>query len=179
MTIYTKKGDKGKTTLFSSETSQGALISKDSLEIGAIGAIDEVNSYLGTISFSKEPELKKTIEKLQEELFTIGSILAGANLRFYSTKTKYLERQIDKMQKKLPVIKHFIFPGGTSLGSQLYFARALVRKAEREVITLNRKEEIKPQILIYLNRLSDFLFVLARIVNKSCGVKEKYWQGAK
>jgi cob(I)alamin adenosyltransferase len=179
MTIYTKKGDKGKTTLFNSKTSQKVLVAKDSLKINAIGAIDEVNSYLGIISFNEEPELKKTIEKLQEELFTIGSILAGANLRFYATKTKYLEGQIDKMQRKLPAIKHFILPGGTLIGSQLYFARALVRKAERAVVTLNKKEEVKPQILVYLNRLSDFLFVLARAVNQSRGVKEKYWQGAK
>lgn len=179
MTIYTKKGDKGETTLFNSKTSQSVLVTKDSLEIDAIGAIDEVNSYLGVVSFNKEPGLNKIIEKLQEELFTIGSILAGANLRFYSTKTKYLEKEIDKMQRKLPKIKHFILPGGALAGAQLYFARALVRKAERAVVALNNKEEIKPEILIYLNRLSDFLFVLARTVNQSCGVKEKYWQGAK
>ncbi len=179
MTIYTKKGDKGETTLFNSKTSQRVLAAKDSLKINTIGAIDEVNSYLGTISCNKEPGLKKIIEKLQGELFTIGSILAGANLRFYSTKTKHLEKQIDKMQRKLPVIKHFILPGGTLIGSQLHFARTLVRRAERAVVTLNKKEEIKPQILIYLNRLSDFLFVLARTVNQSRGVEEKYWQGAK
>jgi cob(I)alamin adenosyltransferase len=179
MTIYTKKGDRGKTTLFKSKTSQRELVAKDSLKISAIGAIDEVNSYLGTISFNKEAGLEKVIEKLQRELFTIGSVLAGANLRFYSTKTKYLEKEIDKMQRKLPKIKHFILPGGTQIGAQLYFARALVRKAERAAVALNKKEEIKPQILTYLNRLSDFLFVLARTVNKSRGVKEKYWQGAK
>ena len=179
MTIYTKKGDKGETTLFNSKTSRKALVTKDSLKINAIGAIDEVNSYLGIISFNGEPGLKRIIEKLQEELFAIGSILAGADLRFYSTKTKYLEKQIDKMQRKLPTIKHFVLPGGALIGAQLYFARALIRKAERAVVALSKKEEIKPQILIYLNRLSDFLFVLARTVNKSRGVKEKYWQGAK
>lgn len=179
MAIYTKKGDKGKTALFNSKTSQRALVAKDSLIISAIGAIDEVNSYLGIISFSEKPGLEKIVEKLQGELFTIGSILAGANLRFYSTKTKYLEREIDKMQKKLPAVKHFIFPGGTLIGAQLYFARALARRAERAVVTLNKKEEIKPQILAYLNRLSDFLFVLARMVNHNRGAKEKFWQGAK
>ena len=179
MTIYTKKGDKGETTLFNGKTSQKVLVAKDSLKISAIGAIDEVNSYLGIISFNEEPELKKTIEKLQRELFTIGSILAGANLRFYATKTKYLEKQIDKMQRKLPTIKHFILPGGTLTGAQLYFARALTRRAERAIVALNKKEKTKPQILVYLNRLSDFLFVLARIVNQSCGIKENFWQGAK
>ncbi|RLC32960.1 cob(I)yrinic acid a,c-diamide adenosyltransferase [Candidatus Woesebacteria bacterium] len=179
MTIYTKKGDKGETALFNSKTSQRMLVAKDSLEIDAIGAIDEVNSYLGTISFNEEPGLKKIIEKLQGELFTIGSILAGTNLRFYSTKAKYLEKQIDEMQRRLPVIKHFILPGGTFMGSQLHFARALTRRAERAVVTLNNKEEIKPQILIYLNRLSDFFFVLARMTNHNHGAKEKYWQGAK
>lgn len=179
MTIYTKKGDRGETTLFSDKTSRGVLVAKDSLKIDAIGAIDEASSYLGITSFDKEPELKKIIEKLQEELFTIGSILAGADLRFYSTKTKYLEKEIDKMQKKLPKIEHFILLGGTLIGSQLYFARALIRRAERAVVALNKKEEIKPQILIYLNRLSDFLYILARTANHNRGVREKYWQGAK
>ena len=179
MAIYTKIGDKGETTLFNSKTSRKVMVAKDSLKIDALGAIDEVNSYLGIISFSEEPGLKRTIEKLQEELFTIGSILVGANLRFYSTKTKYLERQIDKMQRKLPVVNHFILPGGTPIGAQLYFARALARKAERAIVALNKKEKIKPQVLVYLNRLSDFLYVLARTVNYDRGAKEKFWQGAK
>ena len=179
MAIYTKKGDKGKTTLFNGKTSQKTLVAKDSLKISAIGVIDEVNSYLGIISSSGKPELKRIIEKIQKELFTMGSIIAGADLRFYSTKTKYLEKQIDKMQRKLPAIKHFILPGGTQIGAQLYFARALARKAERVIVALNKKEEIKPQILVYLNRLSDFLYVLARTVNHNRGVKEKFWQGAK
>jgi cob(I)alamin adenosyltransferase len=119
------------------------------------------------------------IEKIQRDLFTIGSILAGANLRFYSTKTKYLEKEMDKMQRKLLKINHFILPGGISTGAQLYFARALARKAERAVVALNNKQEIRPQILVYLNRLSDFLFVLARTTNYNHGAKEKYWQGAK
>ncbi len=179
MAIYTKKGDKGETALFNSKTSQRALVAKDSLIISAIGAIDEANSYLGIISINEEFGMKKIIEKLQKELFTIGSILAGTNLRFYATKTKYLEGEIDKMQRKLPAIKHFILPGGTLAGAQLYFARALIRKAERAVVALNKEEEIKPQVLTYLNRLSDFLFVLARTANYNHGVKEKYWQGAK
>lgn len=179
MAIYTKKGDKGKTTLFSGKTPSKVSVAKNSLRICAIGAIDETNSYLGIVLSSSGPGLKKTIEKIQEELFVIGSILAGANLRFYSTKTKHLEKQIDKMQGKLPVVNHFILSGGTSTGAQLYFARALVRKAERAVVALNEKEEIKPQILVYLNRLSDFLYVFARTINYDHKAKEKIWQGTK
>ena len=179
MAIYTKKGDKGETTLLSSKGSPKTVVTKDSLRICAIGEIDEANSYLGIILSSSEPGFRKIIEKIQEELFTIGSILAGANLRFYSTKTKYLEKQIDKMEKTLPVVNHFILPGGTPTGAQLYYARALVRKAERVVIALNEKEEIKPEVIVYLNRLSDFLYILARTANHDHDAKEKIWQGAK
>ena len=179
MAIYTKRGDKGETTLFSSKGSPKTVVTKGSLRICAIGEMDEANSYLGIILSSSEPEFRKIIEKIQEELFTIGSILAGANLRFYSTKTKYLEKQIDKMEEALPAVNHFILPGGTLTGSQLYYARALVRKAERVVIALNKKEEIKPEVIVYLNRLSDFLYILARTVNHDHDAKEKIWQGAK
>ena len=179
MAIYTKIGDKGKTTLFSGKTSSKVSVTKNSLRICAIGAVDEANSYLGVVLSSSEPGLKTTIEKIQEELFITGSILAGTNLRFYSTKTKHLEKQIDKMLEKLPTVNHFILPGGTSTGAQLYFARALVRKAERAVVALNEKEEIRPQVLVYLNRLSDFLYVLARTINHDHKAKEKIWQGTK
>jgi len=171
MPIYTKKGDKGKTGLLGKER-----VSKNSLRIDAIGGIDEANSYLGVINSDASLELKKTLDKIQEELFIIGSILAGANLRFYSTRTKYLEKQIDKIQKKLPVLKNFIFPGGTTKGAQLFFARTLIRRAERTVVALNEKEEVKPQILEYLNRLADCFYALARKVNYEMGGKEEIWK---
>ncbi len=163
MAIYTRKGDKG--------------LAKDSLKIQAIGTIDEVNSFLGVASFGMNLKEKKILEEIQKNLFTIGAILAGANLRFYASKTKKLERQIDKLEKELPPLKNFILPGGSLEGGRLHFARTLVRRAERVIVVFSREEKVKPQILVYLNRLSDFLFVLARKVNYDKGIREEIWKG--
>lgn len=176
MTVYTKKGDKGETTLYHKRSNQKNRVSKSSLRIRAIGAIDEVNSFLGIVVSGAEAKIGKTLKDIQRELFLIGSILAGANLRFYSTKTRRLEKQIDEMDKILPPLKNFIFLGGTGTGAQLHFARSLVRRAEREVVRLGQKEKVKPQILKYLNRLSDFLFMLARKASSDAGVKEEIWK---
>lgn len=163
MVIYSKKGDKG--------------LGKDSLKIQAAGAIDEVNSFLGVASFGINLKEKKILEEIQKDLFTVGAILAGANLRFYANKTKKLEKQIDKLEKELPSLKNFILPGGSLEGARLHFARTLVRRAERAIVVFSREEKVKPQILVYLNRLSDFLFVLARKVNYDKGIREEIWKG--
>lgn len=176
MVIYTKRGDKGETSLLNRLSPQKKRISKASLRIRAIGAVDEVNSFLGIIASNADPELRKILREIQKELFLIGSILAGANLRFYSTKIRRLEKQIDEMDKILPPLKNFIFPGGTEIGAQLHFSRSLTRRAERAVVRLNKKERVKPQIIRYLNRLSDFLFMLARKVNSDGEVKEEIWK---
>lgn len=168
MAIYTKRGDKGKTSLLG--------ISKASSRISAIGTVDEVNSFLGIIASNADPELRKILREIQKELFLIGSSLAGAKLRFYSTRIKRLEKQIDEMDKILPPLKNFIFPGGTEIGAQLHFSRSLVRRAERAVVRLLKKERVKPQIIRYLNRLSDFLFMLARKANSDAGIKEEIWK---
>lgn len=172
MAIYTKKGDKGETSIFNKEKT-----SKDSLKINAIGTIDEVNSYLGVI-ISESPELKKSINEIQKNLFVIGSILAGAPLRFSKAKTRKLERIIDNLEGSLPVLKNFILPGGSKIGANLHFARTLVRRAERAVVSFNSLEAVKPEILVYLNRLSDYLFMLARNENFKEGVKEEVWKGS-
>jgi cob(I)alamin adenosyltransferase len=159
MAIYTKKGDKGETFL----ADHKRQVSKSSLRIRALGAIDELNSYLGTIDNSE-------LKDIQRDLFLIASILAGSNLRFSKTKTKKLETKIDKIEKQLPKLKKFVFPQGP-----LHFARALSRRVEREVVALSKQQKVKPQILTYLNRLSDYLFLLARKVNFDKGIKEKVW----
>lgn len=172
MSIYTKKGDKGKTGLFSSKK----RILKSSLRITAIGSVDEANSFLGVItSFTKDKKLKKNWLLIQEDFFILNSILAGSNLRFGINKTKRLEKQIDLIEKKLPKLRNFIFPGGEKVASMLFYERTLVRKAERKVIRLSKKEKVKPQIIMYLNRLSDYLFVLAREVNYDNKTSEKRW----
>jgi len=179
MAIYTKQGDKGQTTLYSDKSASKVVVKKSALKIDAIGAVDETNSYLGIIGSNSEQKIKEEVERIQKNLFTIGAIIASADLHFNSSKTKYLERQIDEMLKTLPVVKHFVLPGGALMGSQLYYARTLVRKAERVIVALSEKEKIDPQVLAYLNRLSDYLYVLARIVNQDNKVTEKVWQGAK
>lgn len=176
MAIYTKKGDAGDTGLYS-----GKRISKSSLVVQAIGAIDEANSFLGVVnSFSEDSNLTLKIKEVQKNLFKIGSALAGAKAGVSSKATKKLEKEIDRLEGTLPVLKNFILPGGTKEASLLFMARTFVRRAERLVVTLNITEEVRPQILIYLNRLSDYLFMLAREVNFREKIKEEAWRaGAK
>lgn len=170
MAVYTKKGDKGVTSLF-----KGTRVDKSSIRIRTIGTLDEVNSFLGII-LSEALGLKE-LKDIQRNLFSIGSILAGASLRFPKSRTKKLERAIDKIEGKLPVLKNFILPGGFGVGAKLFFARALARKAERSLVALNRKTPLKPEILVYMNRLSDYLFMLAREVNHEEGIVEEAWRG--
>lgn len=173
MAIYTKKGDRGGTGLFGSNR----RCSKDSQVFRTIGAIDELNSYLGVIvSESDDKKLMQQLQTVQGNLLTIGSILAESKLRFTSVQTTKLEKEIDVMEKKLPVLRNFILPGGSEIGAKLHFARSLARKAERSVVRLGKTMTIKPQILSYLNRLSDYLFILARKVNFEVGEKEQVWK---
>jgi cob(I)alamin adenosyltransferase len=173
MDIYTKRGDKGETALFGGKKK----VSKHSLKIKAIGAVDELNSYLGVVvSSSVDVEHIKILNEIQKDLLTIGSILAGSNLRFFKSKTARLERLLDHLEKDLPTLKNFIVPGGTNVAAQLQFARSLARRAEREVVRLNEAEKVKPEIIRYLNRLSDTLFMLARDQNSKMQVTEEVWR---
>lgn len=176
--IYTKKGDKGKTSLFSKHPASATHVSKDSLRIKAIGAIDELDSFLGLAkSFCLDIKLQKIISSLQEDLLTIGSILAGSNLRFSKTKIKKLEKMIDKWEGQLPRLSNFILPGGTPLGAQLHVCRSVARRGEREITSLSEVEKVPDLIKAYMNRLSDFLFMLARLTNSNQKIKEDIWIG--
>ena len=158
----------------------GKRVEKDNVQVVAYGTVDEVNSVLGaSLAFSKETYLKKTIVGIQKDLFTLGSILAGSNLRFGSVKTKKLERIIDRLEGSLPVLKNFILPGGTKTASLLHLTRGFARRAEREVVALSEVEAVRPQILIYLNRLSDLIFMLAREANAKKKASETIWKGRK
>ena len=173
MPIYTKKGDKGTTSLYGSKKE----CSKNSLVFEAIGGIDELNSYLGVCtSFSENPNTSILLKSIQADLLVVGSILGGSNLKFHSVKVGKLEKYIDRFQKDMPRLKNFIIPGGTELASHLHFARSLSRRAEREVVRLSKEEKIKPQILIYLNRLSDLLFMMARYANFESDVEDEIWK---
>lgn len=175
--IYTKKGDQGETALYDPLARSNIRIPKDSPRINAIGCLDELNSFLGIVlSESSDINLTALLTKVQNNLFNIGAILAGAAISFSATKAKDLEKTIDKLEGRLPVLKTFILPGGSVTASRLFFARALVRQAERAIVALNRKEPVRPEILIYINRLSDFLFMLAREQNSKAKMKEQTWQ---
>lgn len=167
MSIYTKSGDKGETGLLG-----GRRVSKSTPRIVAIGEIDELNAALGVLCALKreEKEQEKVIETLhdiQSDLFMIGAELADPEkkspaLPLQTNDVQKLEQWIDEREKKLPELKNFILPGGTPFAAHAHLARAICRRAERTVVALHEKESINPQIIIYLNRLSDLLFMLAR-----------------
>ena len=166
--------------MFDEDATQRNRVTKDSLRVEALGSIDELNSFLGIVkSSSKDKDLQKEIGEIQRNLLTIGSITAGSKLRFSSLQTKHLERMIDELEGKLPVLKNFVVPGGNLISAQLQYARALARRVERRMVALSKVEGIKPQILEYLNRLSDTLFMLAREINTKAGIKDEIWRGKK
>jgi cob(I)alamin adenosyltransferase len=181
MKIYTKTGDKGKTSLFG-----GKRIWKDDLRIQSYGTIDELNSVLGVaVTEIKNKELKKIICSIQHELFDLGSDLASPEYkssekfsipRINEFNTKHLEVLIDKIDNKLSPLKNFILPGGLKGAALLHHARTVCRKAEREVISLSKVDMINSEIKIYLNRLSDLLFVLARFENFSSKHPDIEWK---
>jgi cob(I)alamin adenosyltransferase len=176
MPIYTKKGDKGQTKVFDKKTGQLTPVAKDSCHIETIGAIDELNSFLGIVnSHYDNMNYHSDIRRIQGNLFIINSILAGSKLKFGKTKTKKLEKEIDEWEKILPVQKNFIFYGGNQTASLLFYARALCRKAERSLVGFSTKYVVSSEILQYINRLSDYLFILARGINSENKVKEEFW----
>lgn len=176
MRIYTKTGDKGKTGLLG-----GKRISKSQPRIAAIGDIDELNAIIGVVmSFEVLQRGKTILKRVQENLFIIGANLASPKKNphvpaFPEKETGLLEKEIDDIDKKLPDLRNFILPGGTKTASLLHLARAVCRQAERSIVKIFEKEKNLPAYIPYLNRLSDFLFVLARSENKRLGKQETLW----
>jgi cob(I)alamin adenosyltransferase len=179
MKIYTKTGDRGTTSLFG-----GKRIDKNSARIEAYGSIDELNSLIGTIVAKNPPvDVLKKLIRVQGELFVLGTDLATpADVkikipRVTKTFITRLEKEIDLLDKRLPVLKNFILPGGGKVGSNLHLARTVARRAERRIVDLASVEKINQNSLIYINRLSDWLFVLARYINNEENAKEVIWNG--
>ena len=180
MKIYTKNGDRGKTSLIG-----GKIVSKHDIRVESYGSIDELNSFLGLVrDYSKEKEINEILFKIQSKLFTIGSILAHVEIVKTNSNTKlninpddtsYLESQIDKFEKELPKLEKFIIPGGSKLVSFCHVSSAICRRAERKITKLSKHSEVDKNILTYLNRLSDFLFILARYFSKILDIPESYW----
>ncbi|VVC04435.1 Cobalamin adenosyltransferase [Candidatus Bilamarchaeum dharawalense] len=174
MRIYTKFGDKGNTTLLG-----GSVVPKNHPRVEAYGSMDELNAILGVIiSFSTDPELTTSLSKIQKDLFVIGAELAGSKNRSLSpARIGEIESEIDSMEADLPPINHFIIPGGSKTASLLHLARTICRRSERQIIALSQKEVINPEIIIYVNRVGDFLFVQARHVNYRKKISETIWKG--
>lgn len=179
MKIYTKTGDLGETSLLG-----GSRISKGELQIDCYGTIDELNSYLGLIRDQvwKEPIIANLIE-IQDRLFTIGSHLANdqqkEKIKIPEIKIEdifYLEKLIDEMEESLPPMRAFVLPGGHQTVSFIHIARCVCRRAERQIVRLSSVYNVNPLIIQYTNRLSDYLFVLARKFSKDLGANEIEWK---
>lgn len=165
--IYTKTGDKGFTTLF-----KGKKVSKTNILIGLLGAIDELNSILGVvIAFSRENTTKKRLNEIQNDLFIIQAEVGGFHVKTLNKeKTRNLEKIIDKLSVKIN-LSGFVIPGGSKTSSLLHFSRAICRRVEIQAVKCHKKQRFNMEILKYLNRLSDFLYILARWENRK--IKEK------
>ncbi len=178
MKIYTGKGDKGETGLYG-----GKRVSKNSPRIEAYGIVDELNSFVGfAVTETVDKDVKALLLTIQNQLFTVGADLAtpeekkqdgdGTPAEFHSN----IEKEIDKYDTKLEELKNFILPGGSKSSAHLHICRTVARRAERAVVSLKNNVEISDNILIFLNRLSDLFFVLARYENKVSGNPDVKWE---
>jgi cob(I)alamin adenosyltransferase len=172
--IYTKTGDQGQTGLIG-----GLRVGKDSRRVRAYGEVDELNAALGFVRSQLPPgePADPLLDRIQCELFELGAELAdpASKPRLGADRVRRLETEIDAMTASLPELKRFILPGGTAAGAALHVARGVCRRAERELTALAREEKPAPEALVYLNRLSDHLFTLARAVNARAGRPETPW----
>lgn len=176
--ISTGTGDDGTTGLVG-----GARVKKTSARIAACGALDEANDTLGlAVAFSTRPTLSEFVKRLQADLFTVGADLAAPEgVKTMRVTPAMIERVVaeeDRLEASLPPLRHFILPGGTPTAAYLQLARSVVRRAEREAWRVAESERVSPDALIYLNRVSDLLFLLAREENVLAGVEERQWMGA-
>jgi cob(I)alamin adenosyltransferase len=190
MKIYTRTGDKGLTGL-----GNGKRVNKASLRMAAMGDVDELNAVLGLCRAENDSRfLNKILLQIQRELFSLGAELAIFNdiggsgeprkkasstakwQRVNSTSVKQLEKWIDEIEAKLPQLKNFILPSGCDVAAFMHLARTVCRRAERSIIALQKKENINKEIIPYINRMSDLLFVMARYANKKEKIADEKWR---
>ena len=184
MKVYTRGGDQGETSLVG-----GERVRKDATRVEAYGAVDELNALLGVVLADLEYEdLCEGLRGIQSTLFDLGAELATPDLEQREERGKSVPRVserevaefedwIDRMEAELAPLRNFILPGGSRPAALLHLARTICRRAERRVITLAAKEVVGPPAVVYLNRLSDLLFVMARVVNRRSGLAEPTWVG--
>ncbi len=184
--IYTKRGDAGETSLVG-----GQRLPKDNLRIECYGTVDELNSFLGIARTTAEEmiprfavlsEFAGILKRIQHELFNLGSILATLPAdvhpkqpRVTAADVAQLEKDLDRANEQLPALRSFVLPGGSRLDAELHVCRTVCRRAERILVSLAREEEVPAQAVMYLNRLSDALFVWSRWVNHATGAEEALW----
>tara|TARA_R100001143_G_C3360013_1_gene134858 strand:- start:1468 stop:2010 length:543 start_codon:yes stop_codon:yes gene_type:complete len=177
MKIYTKRGDQGTTSLFG-----GTNIEKSHIRLHAYGTVDELNSVLGmSLSNTMSDKGRKIVTDIQTQLFVLGADLATPETkktkinRIGTAEIETLEGWIDELEDELPALTSFILPGGIQSGAFLHLARTVCRRAERHAVDLKKNDSVSSESIIYLNRLSDLLFVLARFENKKAGAEEIKW----
>lgn len=177
--IYTRGGDKGKTSL-----GDGKRVLKSHARIEAIGSVDEANAFIGITLCHFKEAFREELMHVQHDLFDLGADLCierqSDKLRLHPHQVEWLERQIDRVNASLPSLQSFVLPGGNEGAAYCHFARTLVRAAERRVVDLAQKENVSATIVRYLNRLSDYLFVLARAANRTADTTyEILWEPGK
>ncbi len=181
MKLYTRTGDGGETALFG-----GGRVSKDDVRVTAYGDVDELNAALGVVAATEPHDFERELlDGIQRDLFAIAGQLASPSPEKVSkalekaviqpSRITALEDAIDRASEELPPLKAFVLPGGTPKAAQLHAARTVCRRAERSVVTLRGSASVPPEILRYLNRLSDLLFAWARLINHRAGLPERTW----
>ena len=171
--IYTKTGDDGTTGL-----GDGTRVAKDSVRVAAYGTVDELNSSLGIVLAQEIPApIREALTQIQHDLFDLGGELCIPGMAMvHEADVERLEQTLDGFNADLPPLKDFILPGGGMAAACCHLARTVCRRAEREVVTLSRSEAVRPEAVRYLNRLSDLLFVLSRVLARASGHGEVLWQ---
>jgi cob(I)alamin adenosyltransferase len=170
--IYTRTGDAGDTG-----TADGSRLSKDDILIHAQGDIDELNSFIGLlVSKVSDAELQQLISRIQHDLFNLGAELSLGQPIITTEDVSFLEQKLDHYNADLPPLQEFILPGGGEAASLCHVVRSVCRRAERSLVSLHKEQALGTQPLAFINRLSDLLFVLARVLTRMAGEKEVYWQ---
>ena len=171
--IYTRTGDDGSTGL-----GDGTRIAKDSARVNAYGTVDEANSCIGLLLASDMPaDIRDLLTRVQHQLFDLGGELCiPGHAAIFDADIDALEARLDHYNDDLPALKEFILPGGGEAAARCHIARTVVRRAERETVALSRSEVVRPQAIRYINRLSDLLFVLARVLARASGHGEVVWE---